>query len=68
MKIKDSQDSDKRQVQEKEAVIEELSQINEQLQRQNEVKADEIRALIEKMESYKQQRDNESMKLRKRLS
>ncbi len=53
MKIKDAQDGDRRQVQEKEALIEELSVINDQLQRQNDTKADEIRVLIDKMESYK---------------
>jgi len=53
LKIKDSQEGDKQQVQEKDALIDELQGVNEQLQRQNEVKAEEIRLLIDKMEQYK---------------
>ncbi len=68
LKIKDSQDNDKRQVQEKEAYIDEISSINDQLQRQNETKGEEIRLLIDKMESYKSQRDQEGLKLRKKLA
>jgi FtsZ-binding cell division protein ZapB len=55
-------------VQEKEAYIEEISSINDQLQRQNETKGEEIRLLIEKMESYKAQRDQEALKLRKKVA
>lgn len=55
-------------MQEKEAYIEEISSINDQLQRQNETKGEEIRLLIEKMESYKAQRDQEAMKLRKKVA
>ena len=55
-------------MQEKEAYIEEISSINDQLQRQNETKGEEIRLLIEKMESYKAQRDQEALKLRKKVA
>ena len=67
-KIKDSQELDKRQVQEKEALIEELTALNDQLQRQNETKGEEIRLLIDKMEGYKAQRDQEAIKLRKKIA
>ena len=42
--------------------------MNDQLQRQNETKGEEIRLLIDKMESYKSQRDQEGLKLRKKLA
>ena len=38
------------------------------MQRQNETKGEEIRLLIDKMESYKSQRDQEALKLRKKLA
>lgn len=55
-------------MQEKEAYIDEISSVNDQLQRQNETKGDEIRLLIDKMESYKAQRDQDALKLRKKLN
>ena len=54
-------------MQEKDPLIEELHSLNDSLQRQNETKAEEIRLLIEKMEGYKGQRDQEALKLRKKI-
>ena len=50
MKIKDKQDQDKLELQEKEDLILELREVNQDLIRQNDVKAEEIRIVIEKME------------------
>ena len=37
------------------------------LSRQSETKGEEIRTLIEKMEAYKRQKDQEVLKIRKKL-
>jgi FtsZ-binding cell division protein ZapB len=52
-KIRDQQDSDKRNTQEKDAVIDEMGNQIEMLSRQSDTKSEEIRTLIEKMEVYK---------------
>lgn len=56
-KIRDQQESDKRNTQEKDAVIEEMGNQIEMLSRQSDTKGEEIRTLIEKMEAYKRQKD-----------
>ena len=53
---------------EKEAAIEELANVNETLMRQSETKGEEIRVLIDKMEGYKQQKDQEMLRMRKKLA
>ena len=67
-KIKDSQDSDRRAAQEKDNIIEDLTLANENLVRQSDIKGDEIRTLIEKMEGYKRTKDQEALRLRKKLA
>jgi phage-related tail protein len=66
-KIRDQQDSDKRNTQEKDAVIEEMANQIEMLTRQSDTKGEEIRTLIDKMEAYKRQKDQEVLKIRKKL-
>ena len=66
-KIRDQQESDKRNTQEKDAVIEEMGNQIEMLSRQSDTKGEEIRTLIEKMEAYKRQKDQEVLKIRKKL-
>lgn len=66
-KIRDQQESDKRNTQEKDAVIEEMANQIEMLTRQSDTKGEEIRTLIEKMEAYKRQKDQEVLKIRKKL-
>lgn len=67
-KIKDSQDADRRAAQEKDNIIEDLTLANENLVRQSDIKGDEIRTLIEKMEGYKRTKDQEALRLRKKLA
>lgn len=67
-KIKDSQDADRHAAQEKDNIIEDLTLANENLVRQSDIKGDEIRTLIEKMEGYKRTKDQEALRLRKKLA
>ena len=64
MKIKDKQEEDKNEVLDKNELIIELREINKELQRQNEIKNEEIRVLIDKMEKYKKTKDSEIAKLK----
>ena len=48
--------------------MEEIMAQNEMLVRQTEGKNEEIRALIDKMEQYKRQKDQEVLKIRKKLA
>ena len=50
MKIKEKQDQDKQDLLDKEELVAELREVNQDLLRQNEVKTEEIRLLIEKLE------------------
>ncbi len=50
MKIKEKQDQDKVELLDKEELIAELREVNQDLIRQNELKAEEIRIVIEKLE------------------
>lgn len=48
-------------------MITELREINKEMQRQNEIKNEEIRILIVKMEGYKKGKDQEIAKLKMKL-
>jgi len=54
-------------VQEKDCLIDDLQGQIHSLSRANDLKSEEIRTLIEKMEAYKAQRDQEALKMRRRL-
>ncbi len=68
MKIKEKQDQDKVELLDTEELIAELREVNQDLIRQNELKAEEIRIVIEKLEQYKRGKDNEIAKLKKQLN
>lgn len=67
LKIKEKQDQDKLELQDKEELIAELREVNQDIIRQNELKTEEIRIVIEKLEQYKRGKDGEIQKLRKQL-
>ena len=54
-------------MQEKDCLIDDLQGQIHSLSRANDLKSEEIRTLIEKMEAYKAQRDQEALKMRRRL-
>lgn len=57
MKIKDKQEEEKMELEEKNELVAELRDLNREIAKQNEIKNEEIRILIEKMEKYKRVKD-----------
>lgn len=66
-KIKEGQEAERRAMQDKEAVLEQLTMENEQLQREHLVKQEELRLLLSKLDDYKRGKDEEVLRLRKKL-
>ena len=52
---------------EKEELINELKDLNQELTSQNQLKGEEIRVVIDKMEQYKRVKDTEIAKLKKQI-
>eukprot|EP00347_Sterkiella_histriomuscorum_P016960 403351196 len=57
----------KSELQEKEYMLQELRDINQELGRQNEIKGEEIRIVIERMEQYKKKKDGENQSLKLKI-
>ena len=66
-KIKDERDGERQEKEEKEAILEALSVQIEDKDRQIDIKTEEIRILLEKMESYRKSKDEEASKLKDQL-
>lgn len=67
-KIQHEYNNDKKKYQEQKEACEQLEQENDELVNERDTKNEEIRLLIEKMNEYKQNKDKEILKLRKKLA
>jgi len=62
-KIKERQESDSREMEAKEDMLAEMRVLNEELRANISTKTDEIKLLIDRLEAFKRQKDQEVAKL-----
>lgn len=62
-KIKDRQEQDVREMEQKDSMLAEMRHLNEELRANIATKTDEIKLLIDRIETYKKQKDAEVAKV-----
>jgi len=67
-KIKDGQDKERQELLDKEELIGQLNNQLEQFSRQIDIKNEEIKILLERMEQYKKHKDDQVVKLKQQLA
>ena len=67
-KIKQGQDQERHELNEKEDLIQQLNINLEQFSRQIDIKNEEIKILLDRMEQYKKHKDDQLVKLKDSLS